>query len=52
MKFKESNARFKTNMKESKRIVASIGNPVKMLKMFTKDLYKNPIQINQEGKEN
>jgi hypothetical protein len=44
MKLNKNSIESKSNFKEKKRIIASIDNPVKMLRMFTKDLYKHPLQ--------
>jgi hypothetical protein len=44
MKFKNRESKEITNIKSSKVIQAKIGNPAKMLRMFTKDLYKHPLQ--------
>ena len=44
MKINNNTVTEHSNFKEQKTIQASIDNPVKMLRMFTKDLYKNPLQ--------
>jgi hypothetical protein len=44
MKFNARESKEKSNFKSSKVIKAKIGNTAKMLKMFTKDLYKHPLQ--------
>jgi hypothetical protein len=44
MKLNKYTLKTSSNFTEKKRIVASIDNPVKMLRMFTKDLYKHPLQ--------
>lgn len=44
MKFKTRTATETSNFKSSKVIQAQILNPAKMLKMFTKDLYKHPLR--------
>lgn len=44
MKFNSRENKEVSNFKSSKVIQAKIGNTAKMLKMFTKDLYKHPMQ--------
>ena len=44
MKFKARENQESSNFQSNKIIQAKIGNPAKMLKMFTKDLYKHPLQ--------
>ena len=44
MKLNESSATSNSNFTEKQRITATIDNPVKILRMFTKDLYKKPLQ--------
>ena len=44
MKFKARKNQEKSNYQSAEIIKATIGNPAKMLKMFTKDLYKHPLQ--------
>ena len=44
MKFKTRENQEQSNFQSNKVIQAKIGNPAKMLKMFTKDLYKHPLQ--------
>lgn len=45
MKIKDNqNTEISTNIDSSERIEATISNPAKMFKMFTKDLYKHPLQ--------
>lgn len=44
MKINQSKIIEKSNFSEGNKISAVIDNPVKMLRMFTKDLYKQPLQ--------